>query len=84
MWLSHEAVVVIIDYDIFRDAYITQGDAVADRPNTPIMNMFIGGKYELVFSDGPSGASSAAFHCMCSEILALVNMFFMEVLKRLL
>ena len=53
MWLGIDPNVVITDYDILRDAFVTQGDALAERPNLPIVDYFVGGKYGLAFVDGP-------------------------------
>lgn len=69
MWTGNLPNVIISDFDMFHDAFVTQGrksvvvmiayfvkllgDALADRGELPIMDMFLGGKYGLVFIDGP-------------------------------
>lgn len=81
MWLGHEAVVVITDYDIFRDLYIVQGDVVTDSPIAPIMDMFIGSKYGLVFSDEAFWREQHRFALHTLRDFGFGKMCFFEMLK---
>ena len=52
MWFSNDPNIVISDYDVFYDAFVTHGDALANRSKMPVADMYVGGRYGLIMCDG--------------------------------